>query len=301
MAGTRRAAAAHVLGVAPDGPKRADGGDVRRLLLAEGRVGVFCTVAGRTYATLSAALDQWASEPATIQVHVRARGGGGDGGVTGAEDRAAYLEMFKKKGASDRLDKTELRAAKWSRCALSEEELTPPVVIDGMGQLMNKEKLLQALLSRAPMPRHLAHVTGVADVVDVTLAQADTRAATATDDVGFSGTTSLDAVRFQCPVSGLPFNGKFRFVALRQTGEVVSWKAVKDLGAAVSVSLELPDGRDKITEDDYIPVHPDDADERARLRAAVEARAEAKARARAERRLEKKKRKREEASAPPPT
>ena len=32
-----------------------------------------------------------------VQVHLRLRGGGGDGGATGAESRSSYLEMYMKK------------------------------------------------------------------------------------------------------------------------------------------------------------------------------------------------------------
>lgn len=33
----------------------------------------------------------------TIRVHLRLRGGGGDGGATGAESRSSYLEMYLQK------------------------------------------------------------------------------------------------------------------------------------------------------------------------------------------------------------
>ena len=33
----------------------------------------------------------------TVQMHLRLRGGGGDGGATGAESRSSYLEMYMEK------------------------------------------------------------------------------------------------------------------------------------------------------------------------------------------------------------
>ena len=33
----------------------------------------------------------------TVQMHLRLKGGGGDGGATGAESRASYLEMYMEK------------------------------------------------------------------------------------------------------------------------------------------------------------------------------------------------------------
>ena len=42
------------------------------------------------------------------------RGGGGDGGSTGAEDRRAWLEMFLEK-KPDKVDPAEVKRAKWTR------------------------------------------------------------------------------------------------------------------------------------------------------------------------------------------
>jgi hypothetical protein len=36
-------------------------------------------------------------------------------------------------------------------------------------------------------------------------------------------------VDYACPVSGLPMNGRYRFVALRKTGHVISEKALKEV------------------------------------------------------------------------
>ncbi len=33
----------------------------------------------------------------TVHMHLRLRGGGGDGGATGAESRSSYLEMYMEK------------------------------------------------------------------------------------------------------------------------------------------------------------------------------------------------------------
>ena len=39
------------------------------------------------------------SSATPVTVHLRLRGGGGDGGSTGAESRSSYLEMYAKKKA----------------------------------------------------------------------------------------------------------------------------------------------------------------------------------------------------------
>jgi len=123
----------------------------------------------------------------TVEVQRRLRGGGGDGGATGAESRSSYLEMYMSKkpdkarthvaaghggGAhksfcdslvwhvqwdgvcytrtSDlnlrmldlQVDPNEERLAKWTRCQLSGEPLTPPCVADELGRLFNKDAVV---------------------------------------------------------------------------------------------------------------------------------------------------------------
>ncbi|CAN8253134.1 unnamed protein product [Cochlearia groenlandica] len=46
----------------------------------------------------------------------RLRGGGGDGGATGAESRDCYLKMYAEK-KPDKVDPNEQRLSKWLNCA----------------------------------------------------------------------------------------------------------------------------------------------------------------------------------------
>jgi hypothetical protein len=119
-----------------------------------------------------------------------ARGGGGDGGATGAESRSCYLEMYAEGGGQgfsrkqeslggfvrystqstirDR-DEREEDLARWFNCTLTEEPLDDTregaVVIDRLGSLFNKEPVLKALRDKAvdgaPLPKRLEHVTGL--------------------------------------------------------------------------------------------------------------------------------------------
>lgn len=97
-------------------------------------------------------------EMSVIDVTGRVRGGGGDGGSTGAENRTAYMEMYKRKKVGD-LDKAEESIAKWVRCTLSGEVLAEPVVCDEMGSLYNKEAVVHGLMEQLnggpKMPAHL--------------------------------------------------------------------------------------------------------------------------------------------------
>ncbi|MBA0728528.1 hypothetical protein Golax_001419, partial [Gossypium laxum] len=87
----------------------------------------------------------------------------------------------------DKVDPNERRLGKWLNCALSNEPLREPCVIDKLGNIFNKEALVEALLDAA------------------------------------------DGATFQCPITGLEFNGKYKFFALRNCGHVVSAKALKEV------------------------------------------------------------------------
>ncbi|CAI8611406.1 unnamed protein product [Vicia faba] len=81
----------------------------------------------------------------TLVLQSRLLGGGGDGGATGAESRDCYLKMYAEK-KPDKVDPNEQRLSKWQNCALSNEPLREPCVIDKLGNIFNKEALVEALL-----------------------------------------------------------------------------------------------------------------------------------------------------------
>ncbi|KAL9283830.1 putative replication termination factor 2 [Arabidopsis thaliana] len=148
----------------------------------------------------------------------RLRGGGGDGGATGAESRDCYLNMYAEK-KPDKVDPNEQRLSKWLNCALSNEPLAEPCVIDLLGNLFNKEVLVHALLSKR-LPKQFSYIKGLKDMVNIKLTPV------AGSDGSSQDTTSA---QFQCPVSGLEFNGKYKFFALRGCGHVMSAKALKEV------------------------------------------------------------------------
>ena len=79
--------------------------------------------------------------------------------------------------------------------------LAAPAVADRLGNLYNKEPLVEALLHKR-LPRALSHIRGLRDMVPIHL-----HPRPGADAAG-------DEVRFQCPVTGLEFNGKYQFLAL---------------------------------------------------------------------------------------
>lgn len=139
----------------------------------------------------------------TLSLRLRLPGGGGDGGATGAESRDCYLNMYASK-KPDKADPNEARISRWTTCALSAEPLSSPVVLDRLGNLFNKEPLVEALLHKR-LPKQFCHIKGLKDMIPV----------------------HLD--KLECPVTGLEFNGKYGFLAIRTCGHVLSAKALKEV------------------------------------------------------------------------
>lgn len=129
-------------------------------------------------------------------------------------------------------------------CALTQEPLTPPVVVCHMGRLYNKEAVIEYLLAKQKFP-HLSHLTALKDVRPVQLqwtnppsaatpasaASAESLASSGSSSVAISSTaaSSESASLYACPITGLPSNGANRFVAMSPCGCVVSeraWKSV---------------------------------------------------------------------------
>ncbi|KAF7152736.1 hypothetical protein RHSIM_Rhsim01G0035700 [Rhododendron simsii] len=158
----------------------------------------------------------------TLTLRGRLPGGGGDGGSTCAESRDCYLNMYAVK-KPDKVDPNEQRLSKWLNCALSNEPLKHPAVIDLLGNLFNKQALVEALLGKK-LPKAFGHVKGLKDMVSVELSMIPGLE---------SGGDVIGGTRFQCPISGLEFNGKYRFFALRTCGHVLSAKALKEVKSSV--------------------------------------------------------------------
>lgn len=227
------------------------------------------------------------------------RGGGGDGGATGAESRSCYLEMYADNGGTgfsrkmeslggfikyttqstvrDR-DEREEDLARWFNCTLTEEPLEEgegAVVVDRLGSLFNKEPVLKALRDKAvdgiALPQRLEHVTGMKAITTLKLHRNEARKSSVKDASGNvnAATCRLAAEsRFSCPISGLDFNGKTKFFALVPSGVVVSDRALREAKAAVE---DLVVGA-KLEDQTMIPINPK-GDELDAMREALEAEA----------------------------
>lgn len=169
--------------------------------------------------------------------------------------------------------------ARWTRCRLSGERLTPPCVADELGSLFNKESLVHALLNKT-MPAAMAHIASLKNVVNL---QLDPIPRTASNSAAGPGPSSSrnskagsDSAEFQCPVTGLELNGRFPFSIHRASGVVLSERALREVPAACE---ELLGG--KWTANDLIPVNPQGEELERRQQHVLAAMAADKARKRA--------------------
>nr|XP_043634193.1 replication termination factor 2 [Erigeron canadensis] len=211
----------------------------------------FLTFNGRVLPDSGTVRSSGITNLSTLSLGFRLYGGGGDGGATGAESRDCYLNMYAEK-KPDKVDPNEQRLSKWLNCALSNEPLKHPIVVDCLGNLFNKEALVEGLLGKK-LPRAFSHIKGLKDMIPVEL-----------DAIPGSAGVDQD-VKFQCPITGLEFNGKYKFYALRSCGHVLSVKALKEVKSS---SCHVC--RKEFVEDDKIVINGND-EEVAALRVKMEA------------------------------
>lgn len=156
---------------------------------------------------------------------LRLRGGGGDGGSTGAESRSSYLAMYREH-RPDSVNPEEERLARWTTCQLSGMPLQAPLVCDEIGNIYNKDAVIRALIEKN-IPKQLGYITSLKHLTDL---QVDS----------IKGDKPGQPTQFSCPVTGLTFNGKNNFVVIKRggmsvkgTGYVFSERALKDLPVVV--------------------------------------------------------------------
>ena len=85
----------------------------------------------------------------------------------------------------------------------------------------------QALLNKS-MPRPLAHITSLKHLTVLKLGGGDGSGGAGAAPSSKAAAADIPA-RFACPITGLPFNGKSRFVVLRRSGHELSERALKEV------------------------------------------------------------------------
>ncbi|GLD92988.1 hypothetical protein PINS_up001580 [Pythium insidiosum] len=141
---------------------------------------------------------------------------GNDGGVIAVKRK--FMRHANQKAKHEKLDQDALRAERAQTCAISGEPLKEPIVACELGNLYNKEALLEHLLA-ATMPDKFQHVTSLRDVVNCKFSWSNNE----------KKPSSLAEKAPICPVTMLEFNGKQPFVVAWSCGCVVSDRATKQV------------------------------------------------------------------------
>lgn len=149
---------------------------------------------------------------------------GCDGGTIPKRD-----ELVRMKKKPEQVDKNYEINAKWFHCALSQAELRLPVVSCELGNLYNKESVLEYLLDKSSVTSDVAkHVRSLKDVKELNLT-----ANSAFKKDQADGSLDFQASRFICPVVGIEMNGRYRFCFLWNCGCVFSERAMKEVPTTI--------------------------------------------------------------------
>lgn len=150
---------------------------------------------------------------------------GCDGGTIPRRD-----EMVRMKKKPEKVDKEFELNAKWFHCAISQEELRPPIVSCELGNLYNKESVLEYLLDKSSASSDIAkHIRSLKDVKELRLAP---NPAFESKDKE-QGSSDSQLSRYICPVVGIEMNGRHKFCYLWKCGCVFSERALKEIPSKV--------------------------------------------------------------------
>lgn len=174
---------------------------------------------------------------------------GCDGGTIPTRD-----ELVKTKKKAIKNPKDIEKAAKWNNCHLTQGALQKPIVADLLGNIYNKESMIEFLLERSKYEGGPEHVKGLKDVKELNLVDNpsyDKNRQETSDEF-----RALNKSQYICPVTGLEANGSFKFYFLFSCGCVFSeraYKAIENKSRCLKCEKEF-------TDNDLIVVNPSEED-----------------------------------------
>jgi hypothetical protein len=198
---------------------------------------------------------------------------GGDGGSIPKRD-----DLVRTRTKPEQVNRSAELFAKWKHCAITQQPLQPPIVACELGRLYNKEAIIEFLLDRSKLEcaAKFSYIRGLKDVKELRLTTNPEFKA----DASKAG-NDHPVCQYICPVSGLEFNGRYRFCYFRGCGCVFSDRALKEIKDATCINCGKP-----YVDDDIITINGTD-EEIAELRVRMELRRQiAKAKAPRKRKVE---------------
>ena len=163
-------------------------------------------------------------------------GEGNDGGSIPSRD-----ELCKLKQPKEKANPVELARIKCLSCSITKFPLKDPIVVCDLGNLYNKETIIEYMLTRElkKMPAY-AHIRSMKDIYPVHFAKNENY------DPGKD--TSNPHV---CPVTKEEFNGRHPFIAIKPCGHVIAERALRVIQCSNCPVCEKPFNAD---EGDVIPL-----------------------------------------------
>lgn len=160
---------------------------------------------------------------------------GCDGGTIPKRD-----EMIRLKKKPEKIDKNFELNAKWFHCAITQETLRAPIVSCELGNLYNKESLLEYLLDKDSATTEVAkHIRSLKDTKELQLTENAAFEEKANGEKA-DGYQDFQACRYVCPVVGIEMNGRYKFCFLWKCGCVFSERALKEVKSSVCHKCAKP-------------------------------------------------------------
>jgi len=158
---------------------------------------------------------------------------GGDGGsIPTRADLVRYREKKRE------LDPNLAARLGWNFCTMTAQPLREPLVADDLGNIYNKESILNYLLSKKHDPAY-AHIRSLHDVVTLQLTPNPSLTEADKKEIGKDDQSRL-FFRWICPVTLIETNGKSRFCVLRSCGCVLSDKALREVPSTRCLRCQKP-------------------------------------------------------------
>lgn len=185
---------------------------------------------------------------------------GCDGGTIPKRD-----ELVRMKKKPEQVEKNYELNAKWFHCALSQAELRSPVVCCELGNLYNKEAVLEYLIDKSSVTSDVAsHIRSLKDVKELNLTNNPTFDQKSVEQA--DSYLDFQASRFICPVVGIEMNGRYKFCFLWKCGCVFSERALREVPSTVCNKCGKP-----FSDDDIVVINGSE-DEMSSMRVKMEER-----------------------------
>lgn len=169
---------------------------------------------------------------------------GCDGGTIPKRD-----ELVRMKKKPEQIDKNYELNAKWFHCALSQAELRTPIVCCELGNLYNKEAVLEYLLDKSSVTADIAsHIRSLKDVKELKLTNNPAFEQKSVEHA--DSYLDFQASPFICPVVGIEMNGRYKFCFLWKCGCVFSERALKEVPSTVCNKCGKP-----FTDEDIVVIN----------------------------------------------